>query len=162
MGPDLVIRRATIKYFNSGEDSPHLTDRSVRSLVKLFSVDEGGWQEDMEHVRKLCEATGLELASQPTELAKTQRNPTGLSCKSCCCAPHEMLCSHCSHPARLQTHTTHTWDSYPLVDQEGHTNPLQEEQDHFLDVAGSPAMVYDTGDNFTSTMLSLRLGQGMC
>ena len=54
------------------------------------------------------------------------------------------------------------WDSYPLVEQEGHTNPLQEEQDHFLDVAGSPAMVYDTGDTFTSAMLSLRLGQGMC
>ena len=51
VGPDLVIRRVKVRYFNSGESSPHLTDCSVRSLVKLFSVDEGGWREDMELAR---------------------------------------------------------------------------------------------------------------
>ena len=61
----------------------------------------------------------------------------------------------------MQTIPTHTWDSYPLLEQECHTS-LQEELDHFLDVAGSPAAVYDTGDSFTSAMLSLGLDQGEC
>ena len=156
VGPDLVIRREQVKYFNSGEDLPHLTDRSDRSLVKLFSVDEGGWMQDMEQVRKLCENTGLDLTIQPAEPAK----PTGLLCKSCCCAPHQALCAHCFQPARMQPIPTHTWDTYSLLEQAGHTS-LQEEPDHFLDVAGPPpAAVYDTRDSFTSAMLSLRLDKG--
>ena len=159
VGPDLVIRRVQVRYFKSGEDLPHLTDRSVRSLVKLFSIDEGGWMQDMEQVRKLCESTGLHFTIQPAEPAKTQRSSTGLLCKSCYCEPHQAVCTHCSHPARMQTTSTQTWDTYPLLEQAGHTS-LQEKPDHFLDVAGLPAAVYDTGVSFTSAMLSLRLDKG--
>ena len=59
----------------------------------------------------------------------------------------------------MQTTPTHTWDTYPLLEQAGHTN-LQEEADNFLYVAGPPAAVYDTGDSFTSAMLSLGLDKG--
>ena len=99
--------------------------------------------QNMEQVRKLCENTGLDLTIQPAAPAKPQRSSTGLLCKSCCCAPIP----------------THTWDTYSLLEQAGHTS-LQEEPDHFLDVAGPPAAVYDTGDSFTSAMLSLRLDKG--
>ena len=115
--------------------------------------------QDMEQVRKLCESTGLDLTIQPAEPAKPQTSSTGLLCKSCCSAPHQALCTHCSHPAKMQTICTHTRDTYPLLEQAGHTN-LQEEPDHFLDEAGPPAAVYDTEDSFISAMLSLRLDKG--
>ena len=35
---DGEIRRATIRYFNHGESVPRFTDRSVRSLVRLFNI----------------------------------------------------------------------------------------------------------------------------
>ena len=153
VGPDLAVRRASIRYFNAGETTAQFTDRSVRSLVKLFSVDEGGWQRDMDNIRKICQATGLDLDSQPASPAKPQRDPVGLTCRSCCCKGHESLCTHTPRPARLKLQDVHTWDTVPLpcLDEE------PREVDHFLDVAGPHSGVYDSNDAFTSAMLSLRL-----
>ena len=37
---DGVIRRVCVKYFNHKENKPRFTDRAVRSLVKLFSIED--------------------------------------------------------------------------------------------------------------------------
>ena len=50
VGRDGLIRRAWIKYFNYGEKNPRLTDRSVRRLVKLWSLDESCLADDMAEV----------------------------------------------------------------------------------------------------------------
>ena len=49
-GRDGLIRRAWIKYYNTGEKNPRLTDRSVRRLVKLWSIDESSLAEDLAEV----------------------------------------------------------------------------------------------------------------
>ena len=67
---DLVIRRAGVQYYNAGGATAQHISRSVRSLVKLFNVDERGWREDMERIRKICEDTVLDLSMQPTPPAK--------------------------------------------------------------------------------------------
>ena len=105
-GVHLMIRRAVVKYYNAGETTAQHTDRSVRSLVKLFNVDEGGWMEDMERIRKICEDTGLDLSVQPTPPAKPQRDPMGSTCKSCCFAFHATLCAHTTRQGSGSTHLT--------------------------------------------------------
>ena len=54
---DGYIRRAIVKYFNAGEDHHHLTDRSVRKLVKLWSMDEACLFDDLKEVQKRFEAS---------------------------------------------------------------------------------------------------------
>ena len=153
VGPDLAVRRAVVRYFNAGENTPQLTDRSVRSLVRLFNVDEGGWRSDMEKIRKICEETKLDLTTQPDSPAKPQRNPSSTLCRSCCCQGHETLCMHTSRPARVKTHDSHTWDTLPISNKPDSA----EDPDHFLDLAGPQSAVYDSDDAFTSAMLSMRL-----
>ena len=50
---DGVIRRVCVKYFNHKESKPRFTDRAVRSLVKLFSIDDSYFMHDMAKVEKL-------------------------------------------------------------------------------------------------------------
>ena len=50
---DGVIRRVTVRYHNHGDTSAKYTDRAVRSLVKLFSLDDNYFIEDMAHVERL-------------------------------------------------------------------------------------------------------------
>ena len=49
---DGYIRRAVIKYFNAGENHPHFTDRSVRKLVKLWSMDEVCLFDDLSELQQ--------------------------------------------------------------------------------------------------------------
>ena len=47
---DGVIRRVCVKYFNHKENKPRFTHRAVRSLVKLFSIDESYYMQDTAKV----------------------------------------------------------------------------------------------------------------
>ena len=79
-GRDGVIRRATIKYCNSGEQNlsmdktntqdstfPRYTERTVRRLVKVFSLEETSLAEDLaeldrrELLHKRKQASGVDL-----------------------------------------------------------------------------------------------------
>ena len=55
---DGFIRRAIIKYFNAGEDRPQFSDRSVRKLVKLWSIEESSLFEDLKEVDKRVTGVG--------------------------------------------------------------------------------------------------------
>ena len=50
---DGFIQRASIRYHNANEENPRITERAVRSLVKLFHIDDNGFQEDMAMVERL-------------------------------------------------------------------------------------------------------------
>ena len=52
---DGLVRRVWVQYQNFGENSPRFTDRSVRSLIKLFHIDDQNWQDDMAEVEKLID-----------------------------------------------------------------------------------------------------------
>ena len=49
---DQTIRKIVVKYRNPGENFPRLTDRSIRTLVKLFNVDEFQVQDDLTELQK--------------------------------------------------------------------------------------------------------------
>ena len=51
-GDDGLIREVTVSYRNHKENFQRLTNRAVRSLVKLFSIDEGCVQEDLAELQK--------------------------------------------------------------------------------------------------------------
>ena len=46
-GQDEKIRRVWVKYKNPGDANYQSTERSVRSLIKIFSILDGGIQEDL-------------------------------------------------------------------------------------------------------------------
>ena len=63
IGRDGLIRMVTVRYFNPTEPSkPQYTDRAVRSLVRLFHIDELSWAQDMDRVRRICQKFDLALA----------------------------------------------------------------------------------------------------
>ena len=49
---DQKVRRVVVKYNNEKEEFCRLTDRSVRKLVKLFSIDEHQVQDDLAELQK--------------------------------------------------------------------------------------------------------------
>ena len=51
-GKDGIIRRVIIKYYNYKEKNPHLSDRAVRSVAKIFSIDEFCLAEDLAILQK--------------------------------------------------------------------------------------------------------------
>ena len=59
---DGFIRRAVIKYFNPGDDRPQFTDRAVRKLVKLWSVDDSCIFEDLHEVSHKISNSGPKQA----------------------------------------------------------------------------------------------------
>jgi hypothetical protein len=50
VGRDGKVRRVLVKYQNSGETQPRVTDRAIRSLVKIYDVEEYILQEDLQEM----------------------------------------------------------------------------------------------------------------
>ena len=127
--PDGIIRRVVIRYNNAEENLPRFTDRSVRSVVKLFNVDEETWKDDMKRVQKMLAAVDASVhleGSSDTELNALSGNPVlnysnsslasplprndaavsapvkeGVICR-CCCASHHAFTYHSSRPGNLK------------------------------------------------------------
>ena len=55
IGKDGLIRRVVVKYFNEKENHPRFTDRSARSLVKIFSADEACLAEDLGELQEFLD-----------------------------------------------------------------------------------------------------------
>ena len=63
IGRDGLIRHVTFKYFNASKPNvPQRSDRAVRTLGRLFNVDELSWTQDMDRIKKICKETNLPLA----------------------------------------------------------------------------------------------------
>ena len=95
---DGVIRRVCVKYFNHTENKPRYTDRAVRSLVRLFNIEDSYFMNDMAKVDKLIAELKSDEVPVPSKVAPTklQRNKDGTYkikssvatvCK-CCCHSH--------------------------------------------------------------------------
>ena len=50
---DGAVRRVEVRYHNQNEKDPKFTDRAVRSLVRLFHIEDSYYIEDMFEVEKL-------------------------------------------------------------------------------------------------------------
>ena len=103
------MRRATIRYVNPGEvgdDGKHtvdrLTDRVVRSLVRLFNVQDTTWREEMKVVQDLVSKLAPAASDPSNEAVATKPE----NCDHCCSAH----CSVFGHRGR-KTSPTITVDS---------------------------------------------------
>ena len=67
---DGVIRRANIRYTNAGENGAKFTDRAVRSLVRLFNVEDSYFVDDMAEVEKYVAS----LDAENTAAAAAEQN----------------------------------------------------------------------------------------
>ena len=58
LGRDGIPRRAEVEYHNPGASfgKKQITDRAVRSLVKLFNIEDSTWKDDMAEVEKVIKA----------------------------------------------------------------------------------------------------------
>ena len=91
-----------MKYFNHKENKPRFTDRAVRSLVKLFNIDDSYYMQDMAKVEKLMTDLKTKEVQKKVEPKKLQQNKDGTyrvkgavskACK-CCCHGHCKLSFH--------------------------------------------------------------------
>ena len=64
---DGLIRRAIVKYFNAGEKQPRLSDRSVRKLVKLWSIDEACLFDDLTELQRRVDNTAVDGQQVPQQ-----------------------------------------------------------------------------------------------
>lgn len=116
---DGKVRRVNIRYHNSGEDFPRDTDRCVRSLVRLFNVDDNYFVRDLDLVaqliKEMSEQEGEEdRRVQPLRFVKDASGNYKLNSASlnnsrmasgqcnCCCSGH---CSMMSHNIGSRVHT---------------------------------------------------------
>ena len=58
---DGLIRRAEVRYYNILENKIRFTDRAVRSLVKIFSVDDNNLQKDLHETETLFKDAGIDI-----------------------------------------------------------------------------------------------------
>ena len=66
---DGLVRRAVIKYFNSGERYHQLTDRSARKMVKLWSINEACLSEDLGELQRRLD--NVDEAAQHGHIGQT-------------------------------------------------------------------------------------------
>ena len=101
---DGVVRRVCVKYINYTEDKPRYTDRAVRSLVRLFNVEDSYFMRDMAEVEKMMtklqeNRTEGVTKIKPTKLVRKKdgsymiKQAVPKNCK-CCCLEHCKLSNH--------------------------------------------------------------------
>ena len=57
-GRDDLARRAVVRYQNPSENFHRVTDRHIRSLVKIWSIDDQNVDEDLAELQKQLQANG--------------------------------------------------------------------------------------------------------
>ena len=104
---DGVVRRANVRYFNHSKKEPRLSDRAVRSLVRLFNIEDNYFISDMAEVeammfdlqkktdeeRKKVESIKLIKSKYGNYRVKTKDEESRKSC-GCCCLSHCKLSIH--------------------------------------------------------------------
>ena len=96
-GRDGIIRKVFVKYFNSKEDFGRVTERSARTLIKIWSADDPDLQADLSKIQKrIDELCGLNNSQGVGSISVCDvhqgvlARPTHglvMMCK-CCCRSH--------------------------------------------------------------------------
>ena len=154
---DGVVRRATIRYY-SGRDSAtgqfmmETTDRAARSLVRLFSIEDAYFVEDMAEVERLI--TNLEDNEEaahvsPIRIERSQSgnysivNNGGKSmnksdsemngCSMCCCSGHCLLSHFPGASSKLYDYQVWSNELYPTMVLDPWSDEVIFDQDQFQD-----------------------------
>ena len=94
-GADGHIREVVISYRNYKENFNRTTTRAVRSLVKIFSIDDLSIQEDLAEVQRRIDGIKVpaidenDVVENAAEFVSDQAK-----CKTCCCLQHCKISSH--------------------------------------------------------------------
>ena len=156
-GRDLLIREVRVRYHNADHSQPQYTERAVRSLVRLFNVDELDWQYDLERIDKICQETdfcyetsdvqALALMSQNSLQGDQPVLPCG-----CCCHEHHEFCTRTPYPSTFKVKQA----MMPLPTTCTVMQVLDyQEEDAILDCAGHPLDIEANQDGFLSAALQL-------
>ena len=102
-GKDGLIREAKIRYCNPSEGVPRFTSRPVRTIVRLFNIMDSHWRNDMEEVRKMLKAKGIDVVVEDRESSENVISQVNLddSLCHCCCKSHCALSLHVSRGVAL-------------------------------------------------------------
>ena len=124
-GRDGIIRKAIIKYCNSSEQKlsmsknqtqddssfPRYTERAVRKLIKIFSLEETSTAEDLAELErrdKQHKLSGQSVFAEVTGATLDDQQPPPLfweQCKVCCCQEH---CGYSLHlSAKIKKEVVH-------------------------------------------------------
>ena len=156
-GRDLLIREVRIRYHNADNNAPQFTDRAVRSLVRLFNIDEINWQQGLDRVAKICQEPGLRQEMPDVQaFASLAQMPLDsdqpvLVCQ-CCCIGHYQHCPGSDQSATFTVASemmpNHTTSSVmPML--------YFPEEDNVLDCAGHHLDLEAYQDGFLSATLQL-------
>ena len=118
------VRRAIVEYHNPSENQNRETDRAVKSLIKLFNIDDGDWGKEVDSVEKMLKHFEDDAASDQEYTSETvgdlkiklKKKPALVSvedenykigmkldkwlenkkcnCKKCCCSSHCKIRPH--------------------------------------------------------------------
>ena len=153
----MLIREVTIRYYNAEHGNPQYTDRAVRSVVRLFGIDEIDWQQDLDTVARIYKETGLgcelpdiQAFASLTQLPLYTNHP--VLPRHCCCESHHLYCVNGEEPA------TFNKPDYMLPHQTTCTVMpalLLPEEDSVLDVDGHYLDIEANKDGFLSAALQL-------
>ena len=87
-GRDGVIRKVFVKYFNSKENFPRITERSARTVIKIWSADDPDLHADLKLVQKrIEELRGYNMKENEEQGTLCRPTVTKLKC-GCCCSSH--------------------------------------------------------------------------
>ena len=76
---DGLIRRVVIKYYNYPNEHPELTDRSVRTIVKLWSIDEACLMDDLGELKRRYDNRGVNGEVDDDEEQEDAQAVTGMA-----------------------------------------------------------------------------------
>ena len=152
---DGIVRRANIRYFNHNEKNARITDRAIRSLVRLFNVEDNYFIEDMSKVELLVKALEKKAEVEvPTVEASEVISATvkvDRKC-DCCCASHHKRCFHTSNGKRLDVFSVHYENSeVPNIFDSTFQSNVDVIQDRIRNLSSE----YDVEDEMYRTITAL-------
>ena len=145
-GSDKMIRKVTIRYTNAGQDGYRTTDRAVRSLVRLFSIEDSYFIDDLAEVEKRMEALNSEDGALAANIVinLASEDKCGCCCKAHCSLIHfDGATAKCYEVSKMSVFTSRlvhkdiqSPDLYPdeefLDDHEPILAMFHEDEDHAL------------------------------
>ena len=98
-GRDGLSRRVIIRYQNASENHHRLTDRGIRSVVKVWSCDDQNIDEDLQELQKRLESFPAGPAIIKQLLCNEQESTNHLALKSLNDLKIPCSTNHCMHAA---------------------------------------------------------------
>ena len=111
-GRDGVIRRAVIRYRNASENIQRETERSVRKLIRLYSVDDPDLYQDLGELQRRIDQLQGQLDGPPrvdqqqAGLVHGAMQRGELKCQCCCQAQCKVSFHNCWGTRTYQGATT--------------------------------------------------------